>query len=221
MAKYAENTSVSAEKSRAETCKSGHALTPDNVYIWAKAPLKRQCRTCQSRRSLQFKERAKIARQATVQLERNKWSQDLTPSDLAWAAGLFEGEGTVTITRAGRKGYSRPIVSVTSTDPEITDFFQQRWVGTITVKRPAGARARIAYEWRLGCAWKIEIFIEQVLPFIRTCRVRNKMELVFEACKHRQQGSRNKDYRGEREAYRETIREMNRRGTHDGETVGL
>lgn len=40
---------------------------------------------------------------------------------LSWAAGAFEGEGTVTITKSGKRGYTRPAVMLTSTDREMVN----------------------------------------------------------------------------------------------------
>lgn len=132
-------------------------------------------------------------------------------ADLIWAAGLFEGEGTVTITRSGRRGYTRPLVQVTSTDPEVIEVFQTRWPGCIQVRQPGG-NAREAQAWSLNVRPAIRTFLTDLLPHFRTSRVRLKAELVIEDVDARVQGSGAPGYLAACHERRERVAALNRRG---------
>lgn len=129
----------------------------------------------------------------------------------AWAAGLFEGEGTVSITRGGTAGYSRSLVSVTNTDAEVIDFFQVRWPGSIRTIRPKSPRAREAQCWALYGS-RVLPFLLDILPYVRRSAVRAKCELVIESQRMRRRGSRAPDYAPTLETFRDRIRVLNQRG---------
>lgn len=130
--------------------------------------------------------------------------------DCAWAAGLFEGEGTVTLS-ANKAMRVRPSISVPNTDREVVEFFHRRWGGSIRNHQPSG-NARLVHVWGLSSGEPIECFIRDMLPFIRTRRVRDKMEIVLQDVVDRFANvQRGKVY--ERSLDRmATIRELNRRG---------
>lgn len=130
---------------------------------------------------------------------------------LAWVAGIIEGEGTITITRSGRRGYTRPHVSVTSTEPEIIGVLQSRWPGKLTTRTPKG-NARTAVTWRLDARSAIARFLWDVLPYLRTERRVRLAWLVLDDIGARQQGSRDDSYLAECHARRERARHLNKRG---------
>lgn len=130
---------------------------------------------------------------------------------LSWAAGTFEGEGTVTITRSGRRGYTRPLVMLTSTDPEMIDVFQKRWPGCVKHYQPKG-NARIAHTWTLNVRPAIARFLWDISPFLKTDRVRQKAELVLADIGSRVQGAKGSHYLAECHERREVIRALNKRG---------
>lgn len=145
--------------------------------------------------------------------------------ELAWAAGLFEGEGTVTIIGQGKKRrYTRPIVTLSSTDSEIVDFFQKRWPGNLRWYLPKKSlNAKPAISWTLQNRTAIKRFLNDIRPYIQTARVWQKIELLFEDINARVQGSRSDPLYIERCQSRRT-RMMNLnlrgRGNMDG-TVAL
>lgn len=130
-------------------------------------------------------------------------------SDLAWAAGLFEGEGTITISKS--REYTRPHVSVTSTDIEVIEFFASRWPAEIKHREPGG-NARRAFVWYVGNATGARQFVNDILPHLRTERVRAKAELLLEDLDERRQGSRDPKYRARSNERMARMRELNRRG---------
>lgn len=120
-------------------------------------------------------------------------------ADLAWGAGLFEGEGTITLSGTGC-----PYVIVGNTDRQVIDFYQRHWPGCVKGHNPANVNqnARPAWDWRIG-GWKALIFLREMQPYFRTERVRAKAELVLDA------GTLAHAERGEHVVQ---IRTLNRRG---------
>lgn len=100
--------------------------------------------------------------------------------DLAWAAGLFEGEGTVRINTATKRNLGHLIVSVVNTDRSTVEFFQDRWPGTLrgaTGLNPL--KQRPAWVWTVA-ARKAAAFLTDIQPYLRSERVRRKAALGLE-----------------------------------------
>jgi len=108
-------------------------------------------------------------------------------NELAWAAGCFEGEGTVTLTRAGRIMHVRPLVSLSSTDMQIVEFFNSRWPGNCRSFMPksVSGNVRMAHTWNLNSGERIQCFLGDILPYVQTVRVRDKIAIVLEDIKDR------------------------------------
>lgn len=136
-------------------------------------------------------------------------------SDCEWAAGLFEGEGTVTLATNRIASYTRARVLLSSTDQEIVNFFHTRWPGSCRNYMPQSrtGRAKRAWSWTVSCR-KAITFLQDIRPYIRTSRVRAKIDLVFEAQAHRHQGPSPDQaaYRRLHDGYRARMTGLNRRG---------
>jgi hypothetical protein len=132
---------------------------------------------------------------------------------LSWIAGVFEGEGTITITMAGKKGYTRPAVMLTSTDESMVAPFQKRWPGCIRRFTPPG-NSKPAVTWALSSRPSISRFLFDMHPFFKTERVRRKSELVQVDIAARVQGARGlgKEYLEACYARREEMAVLNKRG---------
>ncbi len=135
-------------------------------------------------------------------------------AELAWAAGLFEGEGTVTIAKRSRDDTYRLVAIVTNTDEQIIDFFVERWGGWkqgLYGERPG---RKPGWSWTVagpGAA----TFLQAIEPWVRTTRVREKIDLglYFKACQSRRRRVFcDPAYRQtHRELYAQ-MRDLNRRG---------
>ena len=141
-----------------------------------------------------------------------------TERELAWAAGLFEGEGTVTIGRRGYDDTYRLIVTIQMTDPEVISWFDTRWPGWTQIA-PRPGRRKPAYVWTLN-AQRAEAFLQDIEPFIQSSRVRAKVDVAFRfralqaILKRVGRGPAYKD--AQRALYGE-MRTLNRRGVGEGE----
>jgi hypothetical protein len=123
---------------------------------------------------------------------------------LAWAAGLFEGEGTVRINKPTIRNWGSLMVSVVNTDREVVDFFQARWPGYC---KPAGGldptRQRPAWVWVIA-ARKAADFLTTIRPFIVRNKVKERIEhaLWFQSQKRHGTGCFDDAYKQEQwEAY--------------------
>lgn len=72
-------------------------------------------------------------------------------AEIAWAAGLFEGEGHFTVKARGEGYRSYLIMGVTSTDADVLDRFQ-RAVGVGVIANKGQGRVRRSH-WKPCYAW--------------------------------------------------------------------
>lgn len=132
----------------------------------------------------------------------------------AWAAGLFEGEGTLTIARYPRGDlvYTRPVVTLTMTDRSVVDLFHGWWGGSVAGYQPKG-NARYAWRWTINSRPPIGRFLDDLGPEFRTERVRAKAALLAEDLAERIQGCKNDEgYLGRCLERYQRMKDLNRRG---------
>jgi hypothetical protein len=137
----------------------------------------------------------------------------MSPQELAWAAGLFEGEGTIRINRPTRRNLGTLVVSVVNTDRQVVDFFQARWPGYMKPATGLGPNARPAWVW-VSAAREASGFLRQVLPYLRRDRVRERAwsGLAFQDHKRSDRSNRTEAYREEDFNAYLWMRELNARG---------
>lgn len=109
-------------------------------------------------------------------------------TDVAWAAGLFEGEGCITLTRptfqkkrgVSRYAYYRLILQMSDEDVVIR-FMQIVGEGRISIVTPKITNHKIGYRW--GCSDRdgVEKILNMLLPFLgerRSARARECLEAL-------------------------------------------
>lgn len=112
----------------------------------------------------------------------------MTDVELAWAAGLFEGEGTIRISRPSLSNWGAVFVSVVNTDKQIIDWFHYRFAGYVkSAGTPKGNR-RDAWVWLIASKRAIA-FLESIKPFIVRDAVRAKIDHVCAFQSQKQPGS--------------------------------
>lgn len=85
---------------------------------------------------------------------------------LSYAAGLIDGEGTITLVKNASNEKRAPIVSVASTTKELVDYMQRQFGGhVITLRRNMKVGHKQAYDWKVSRDNAIEV-IRQVLPYM-------------------------------------------------------
>lgn len=170
---------------RGDVCLRGHPFDAANTLLVSRGngKMKRCCRACARLRAAErYQVNGRVAR-ALARAERiEEWKREISPADLAWAAGHFEGEGTISISSESRNGYARPLASLASTDRAVIDLFCGWWPTSIAGKNPRvpTPNARAVYRWEINSAIKVRAFIDQIAPHLRTERCRLKFAVVSE-----------------------------------------
>lgn len=147
----------------------------------------------------------------------------VTVEELAWAAGLFEGEGTITIGRRGSNDTYRLQVMVPNTDEQIIDFFHTRWGGWKEPLYGERPRRRPGWTW-IAAGPTGEQFLRGIAPHLRTERVREKLALGmrFRELQNGRGigGAAPHGYKDEQRAIYLDMKVLNRRGLPAQERVG-
>ena len=179
------------------------------TYVCPKG--KHMCMVCNRRR-----QRAKYEaqRQARLRARRRRIADRPRHGRTVriWAAGHFEGEGTFSIARRGGKSGPQPIVSLTSTDKSMVDVFHDHWPGYLQSIDPRNPRARVQFTWTLLTLDKIEGFILDVRPFLKSARMRDKAALLLEDVRARAELRRTDAARARKAERHLKMRALNRRG---------
>lgn len=145
----------------------------------------------------------------------------LTTEELAYIAGLFDGEGTVTISvynasRYGGRQRRILMVMLSSTDRSIIDFLLRLFNGSLTITKAHGNHKEI-YRWTLSARMAAD-FLSNVLPYLRIKREHAILGLEWQATvKHSNQYLRqNPNVLDWQDFYISKIRKLNTRGNGNG-----
>lgn len=148
------------------------------------------------------------------------------PTVLAYAAGLFDGEGSIAITcskssNASGKRYHALTIRVTSTDPRATDWLLANFGSYVSPqKTPDGHKPAFTWQSR---AMHAERFLRAIRPYLIIKAAQADLGLLLRETKQVSRGSSAGGQRGspaiitdELFAYRESLRQqvmaLNRRG---------
>lgn len=100
----------------------------------------------------------------------------MTEAEIAWLAGLLEGEGTFTWKK--QKRYQYPMVKVGSTDRDIIDRVREMWGGPV----PEFHRRRRAHwkdQWIVARVGQPAVVVmQQVLPYMGERRAAKIQEIL-------------------------------------------
>lgn len=98
--------------------------------------------------------------------------------ELAYAAGLFDGEGSISLIRNRANRTHSPQVSIASTDYEVVDWFRERFGGSIVTKQPRMSNHSISYDWRLTDRRALG-FLEVIRPYLVIERKIRRIDLLL------------------------------------------
>lgn len=98
--------------------------------------------------------------------------------ELAYAAGLFDGEGSISLVRSRRNRTHSPQVSIASTDYEVVDWFRERFGGSIVTKQPRMSNHSVSYDWRLTDRRALA-FLEVIRPYLVIERKIRRIDLLL------------------------------------------
>jgi hypothetical protein len=126
-----------------------------------------------------------------------KKRQSLSPPDnetLAYVAGLFDGEGCVNFTQAGKQRTWVIRVMIRNTDREIIEYLQSLFAGRIETKiaYPNKPLWKTSYCWRLDWDAAIE-FLEVIEPWVRIKKDQILVARLWDVVRNRDKGRPTKD----------------------------
>ena len=98
--------------------------------------------------------------------------------ELAYAAGLFDGEGSISLVRQKNNRTHSPQVSVASTYYEVVLWFQRRFGGSIVTKQPRKSNHSVSYDWRLTDRRALA-FLELIRPYLVIERKIRRIDLLL------------------------------------------
>lgn len=141
---------------------------------------------------------------------------EATEADIMWAAGFFEGEGSVRVSRPATRNRGSLLVDVGNCCEELVRFFADRWGGSVSYYGGKGRR-REHWRWRAP-SLKAAKFLLAIQPHLRSAKYIDRVfhGLAYQA--HKSAGRNNRTPE-EREAYEQIqwyfyrcMRAMNVRG---------
>jgi hypothetical protein len=101
-----------------------------------------------------------------------------TEVEIAYAAGLFDGEGSITLTRNRSTRFPSPQVAVASNDREVLEWLKARFGGSISAKQPRRPTHSVSYDWRLTDRRALE-FLRQIRPHLQIQRKVKRIDLLL------------------------------------------
>ena len=136
--------------------------------------------------------------------------------DKAYAAGLFDGEGSIGVSnqqRTGSRSASYHLrCKVAMCDREAAAFLHERWGGSLRLAPPTKASHRRSWIWVVGSK-QAGAFLEDILPFLKLERVITKAMIGIEfQGQKRYGGQHDPEYLAFQRLFYEDMKELNRRG---------
>ncbi len=98
-----------------------------------------------------------------------------------YTAGLFDGEGTVTLATSNGK-FRYPVVSVSSTTLILLEFLQQHYGGHISIHKKYQSHHHNAWSWKTTHGNAL-IFLEKILPYLKEPEKRRRAILLTQKYK--------------------------------------
>jgi hypothetical protein len=88
-------------------------------------------------------------------------------TELAYAAGILDGEGCITVARRGDKKGFQLVVTVANTNLPVINWLQARWGGSVHRLNPDKRTIRPRLAWHWVCASKKgSNFLQDVRPYM-------------------------------------------------------
>jgi hypothetical protein len=102
----------------------------------------------------------------------------MVDTELACAAGLFDGESSISLVRQKNNRSPSPQVAVASNDHEVLAWFQERFGGSIVTKQPRKSTHSVSYDWRLTDRRALA-FLKLIRPYLVIKRKIRRIDLLL------------------------------------------
>jgi|CXWL01.1.fsa_nt_gi hypothetical protein len=99
----------------------------------------------------------------------------------AYAAGLIDGEGTITLQKSGKNSKVRhACVSASSTTEELLTFLKNTFGGTVSKRKPRGAYKNHSQDYSWSIKNRVAVScIEKIAPFLREPEKQRRATLIL------------------------------------------
>lgn len=106
---------------------------------------------------------------------------DMKSEELAYMAGLFDGEGSIYIGKASshRQQLYSVCLSITNTDKDVLQWAVEHFGGAVSLKPAERAHYKTRYLWRAQAIRNTAIVLEQILPFLKIKKQQALLALRF------------------------------------------
>lgn len=99
-------------------------------------------------------------------------------AQIAYTAGLFDGEGSISLVRQKNNRSHSPQVAVASTDLEVLQWLRNRFGGSIVTKQPRKPSHSVSYDWRLTDRRALT-FLALIRPYLVIERKIRRVDLLL------------------------------------------
>lgn len=150
-------------------------------------------------------------------------------TDLAYAAGIIDGEGCIAIAHCKHakvtSGYvNRLSVAVAMTTPEIPQWFKDNFGGCLSKKKSSYSNHRDVHTWMIQ-ATQAQVYLKMILPYLKLKQPQAKNGILFQAVKssggYRSQNPKPKEAYEVEEFFVGAMHLLNRRGKDTNEMPTL
>jgi hypothetical protein len=104
----------------------------------------------------------------------------MTETEIAWIAGLLEGEGSFLV-KTGTQGY--PVIQCSMTDKDIMIRLQSLCGGSLSSHKPKNLNWKETHVWRLGGVAALDI-MSKILPHMGERRTNKILEVMSTSEEH-------------------------------------
>jgi len=99
---------------------------------------------------------------------------------LAYAAGIIDGEGTITLANnRNNTEFRHPVVSVSSTSRELLEFMEENYGGSISKHKTYKKSHKTSYSWSLTFNDAVD-FLSEIQTFLKEKEKLHRSKLIVE-----------------------------------------
>ena len=103
----------------------------------------------------------------------------------SYTAGLFDGEGCITLFYNGEANYPTVRAILSNTDYNLIEFMKNTFGGYISIRKKAKKTHKQSWNWYVGNTDKVIKFLELIYPYLKNKDKTRKARLIIEDYKYR------------------------------------
>ncbi len=132
--------------------------------------------------------------------------------DYAWAAGFFDGEGSISLIHRSDRGSASLRIQITQVDPGVLEWFQELWGGKIYVhNKTRASNARLNFQW-IAQHQVAAKFLDDVVLYLRLKQERAQTALRWHKLVAGKRGPQSIEWTIKKRQIVEVMTRLNRRG---------